>query len=658
MLTGQNGLLEKARESKKNYETSSIKEEIELEISSIQIDENYKGNSLTLEKLTGYGGLLSSKLSIDSWKNEKSGTYKGKYFVINDDFSVSISEEKYDYKSISSMKLDYNNLSNGQIVTTKAYYENANESGGGTYKITNEASSFIDDGGRFIKLNENSDLWAVLQVANNEIDICQYGAYGDGTHDDTEFIKNAVKSNTETIHIAKGTYMISSDITIPSNTMIIGNGDSIFLACEGYKSGTNMFIASNKENITLKNIAISGNSGVNTREKGYSDQDGIHLLDLWGSENILVENCTFKDNIYTAIRIFKGNNVTIEKSKFYSVDCGVISLGSEGVNNLIIKDNIFDGHDYSEPISLFTSNAIYTNIVISGNKMSNKTNGIGINLRSSNKFENVTISNNTIEKCASGLVLNNIVGDSIVSNNSINSAFNGISCSNCKDIVITGLNVNNIGFIGITLNNCENMNITNIKLSNFAMENKDAMGIKLAGIGTGTSISGSIEFNNESLATKAIGVYGNNYNIKDMKFSIGTNKRFGIQFFESASGNTFYTNDYIPIAYEANNLMNNITVDAEAKYVTGYSLKYYEGRFCKKYIVTRNANTEYPLSDMMTCPDGFERKLIINAEVDTKLESKNSVGGIVWSKDRTIKAGNSETIYLVCKNGIWNEIHK
>lgn len=656
MLTGQNGLLEKARESKKNYETSSIKEEIELEISSIQIDENYKGNSLTLEKLTGYGGLLSSKLSIDSWKNEKSGTYKGKYFVINDDFSVSISEEKYDYKSISSMKLDYNNLSNGQIVTTKAYYENANESGGGTYKITNEASSFIDDGGRFIKLNENSDLWAVLQVANNEIDICQYGAYGDGTNDDTEFIKNAVKSNTETIHIAKGTYMISSEITIPSNTMIIGNGDSIFLACEGYKSGTNMFIASNKENITLKNIAISGNSGVNTREKGYSDQDGIHLLDLWGSKNILVENCTFKDNIYTAIRIVTGNNITVNKSNFYSVDCGIISLGNNGVSNLKISDNVFDGHDNSEPISLFTSNATYENIIISGNKISNKIYGTAILFKSGNKFKNVTISNNIIENCLGGMNINDVDGNSSIMNNTIKSVPHGVTLSNCENIVIENLSVDDTKMNGLTLTDCKNMDIRKIKLSGFAKGSKDAVGLSLNGNGDNTKISGNVILTDGSLAQKGIAVYGNNYDFSNVKFA--GDFYFGIQFFPNASGNIFHTDNYVGIAYETKSIVNDIVVNAEKGFSIGTVLSNYQARFCTDYIVNRTANTEYPLSDMMACQDGFKRKLIINAKVDTKLESKNSVGGIVWSKDRTIKAGNSETIYLVCKNGIWNEIHK
>ena len=658
LLLGKNGIITRATGTKGSYEKSAIKEELELAIGDIQIDEMTKGNNLTLDSLTGYGGILSTKISIDSWKSANSGTYKGKKFIINDDFSVSIDEENYNYTSVMAMKLDYQNLVDGQVITTKAYYENANEAGGGTYKITLNDGSFTDDGGKFIKLDDNSDLWAVLQIANDEIDVYQYGAYGDGIKDDSEYIKKAIKSNIKTIHIATGTYIVSSEITIPSNITIVGDNNSTILACEGFKSGANVFVASNKENITIKNITISGNSAVNTRDKGYSDQDGIHLLDLWGNNNVLIENCTFKDNIYAAIRIFKGDSIEIGKSKFYNVDCGVISLGNEGIDNLKIINNVFDGHEYSEPISLFTNNANYTNVTISGNKMSNKINGIGINLRSGNQFEDVIVSNNVIENCAAGLVINNVTGNSIISNNTINTVNNGVGFRNCEDVIVKDLSVDNTKLDGLKLSNCKNMDISNIKISRFGMDNKDFMGIKLLENGSGTTLSGKIEFNNESLATKAIGVYGNNYNISGMKFDIGNNKYFGIQFFSDASGNVFHTNDYVPIAYEAQNIKNDIVVNTEIEFTQGINLSNYAGRFCTNYIVNRKANTEYALSNMFACQEGFERKITIKADVDTKLESKNSTGGIVWNKDRTIRAGNSETIYLVCQNGIWKEIQK
>ena len=62
---------------------------------------------------------------------------------------------------------------------------------------------------------------------------------------------------------------------------------------------------------------------------------------------------------------------------------------------------------------------------------------------------------------------------------------------------------------------------------------------------------------------------------------------------------------------------------------------------------------------MYACQDGFKRTVVINAQNrDTKLVSGDGTkeGDIIWLKDRTISAGNSEEIYLICQDGIWHEV--
>lgn len=659
MLTGDNGILSQATKAKDETEKAKIKEEMELSISDIQIEELSKGNKLTMENLTGYNGLLSSKLEISSWKDGTSGIYKEYYFVINDDFTVTIDDFNYDYSCVAKMKADYLSLSDGDIVTTRAYYENGNISGSGTYKITADDGSYVDDGGKYIKLDESSNLWAILQISNNSVDLYQYGAYGDGKTDDTNYIKSAFNSGVQIIHASEGNYLMSSGILLPSNISFIGSNsdNTTFIACEGYASGTEMFKVDNKENITLKNIGISGNSEVNVRGDDYNGTDGIHLLDLWGSRDINVENCNFKDNIYTAIRLFGGTNITVNNSTFTNVDCGVISLGSDGVQSLNITNNMFNGHEYSEPISLYTDSASYSDIIISGNTMANKIHGNGILFKSGNEFRNVTISNNTIENCATGINLTGLE-DSEITNNNIKSTTSGsgVLLVNCNNVLVENLNLDNSYQNGLYLENCTNTNIMNVNINEFGFQNENFHGINLKGNGTGTKISGNIT--SADITSKAIScifVNGNNYDISGLKFN--TDKR--IFFYDGTTGNIFHTTENVKIAYQAGNLNNDIIVNNSVEFDAGYDINKYEQRFYTKYIVNRKENTEYNLSSMYACQDGFKRTVVINAQNrDTKLVSGDGTkeGDIIWLKDRTISAGNSEEIYLICQDGIWHEV--
>ena len=658
VLFGENGLITMAQKAKQETDKAGIKEEMELTISDIQIDEISKGNNLTMENLTGYDGLLSSKLEISSWKDETSGIYKEHYFIINDDFSVTIDDFNYNYSCVAKMKEDYLSLSDGDIVTTRAYYEDGNVSGSGTYKITADDGSFVDDGGRYIKLDENSDLWAILQISNNSVDLYQYGAYGDGVTDDTNYIKNAFDSGVSTIHASDGNYLMSSGISISSNISFIGTNSnkSIFIACEGYTTGTHMFETRNKENITLKNIGISGNSEVNVRGDDYHTEDGIQLLNFWESNNIDVENCNFKDNIYTAIRLIGGENITVNNSTFSNVDCGVISIGSEGIHGLNITNNKFDGHEYSEPISLYTDNASYSDIIISGNIMSNKIYGIAIYFSGrENEFENVTISNNTIENCATGISINNIKGNTEILNNTIKSTASGSGAAfkNCDNLFIENLSISNVKQHGLLLKDCTNSSIANVNVNGFAIGNPDFSGIYLDGNGNGTKISGNI-YRTESSSENSVSILGNNYDISEIKLNSGN-----IRFWTGATGNTLHTTEYVKVIYQAGNLNNDIIVDAEAEATMGIDLNFYAERFYTRYIINRAHNLEYSLSSMYACQNGFKRTIVINAKNgDTQLVSGDgsTQGDIIWLRNRIIPEGSSEEIYLICQDGTWYEV--
>lgn len=110
------------------------------------------------------------------------------------------------YNSIAEMKLD-DNIQVGDTCVTLGYYE-VNDGGSGTYKIADD-SSLEDDGGSVHELNNG--LKAKLIIKDNQINVKQFGVYGDGEHDDTNAIQNAI-DYIENICIANNQFGLNEPI--------------------------------------------------------------------------------------------------------------------------------------------------------------------------------------------------------------------------------------------------------------------------------------------------------------------------------------------------------------------------------------------------------------------------------------------------------------
>lgn len=126
------------------------------------------------------------------------------------------------YNSVDEMRKSETAIV-GRPCVTLGYYE-PNDGGGGVYIIRHKKESDVDDGGSIIVL-DNGNVAELL--IDGPVNVKQFGAKGDGTHDDSIPMVNALSSTKQkdnTLYIPKGTYYIASKLNIGANTHVYGAG--------------------------------------------------------------------------------------------------------------------------------------------------------------------------------------------------------------------------------------------------------------------------------------------------------------------------------------------------------------------------------------------------------------------------------------------------
>ncbi len=143
------------------------------------------------------------------------------------DVETTLKKKPYYYDNVATMKAD-DTLVEGDMAITLGYYE-ANDGGEAKYNITSTVSQ-----SEYQEELENG-LFATLMI-ENEISVKQFGAYGDGVHDDTIVIQkcfdyavsmaNNIYRGNVSFNI--GQYLITNTIVVPINKINInGNGSTI-----------------------------------------------------------------------------------------------------------------------------------------------------------------------------------------------------------------------------------------------------------------------------------------------------------------------------------------------------------------------------------------------------------------------------------------------
>lgn len=323
----------------------------------------------------------------------------------NDNFKEVV-EAQTDGNTIFVIKYDFT-LTDNVTIPTNCVLEFDGGSVSGEYTITGANTGIQGGLAKIFNTNVSfAGTWNVVEAYPE-----WFGAVGNEIADDTNSIQNSINIAKKVLFDSK-TYLVSSDISLRTNTIIEGNGATLksqslitILNVEGTE-------IDRLKNVVIRNISLSTvNNSLNT---------------INGSIN-----CSYADNIFiNNVRILKDSTIS-QSSAIYLEKISNINISNCYVSGFYKGIFIKDGY----------------NIKIAGNELHSADipqkwtdNHSGISVDSSNlirDIHNIAIFDNYLENYSLSISLRYVYGSFISNNNIINTSF-GITIDRSTGIKING----------------------------------------------------------------------------------------------------------------------------------------------------------------------------------------------------------------------------
>lgn len=201
-------------------------------------------------------------------------------------------------------------LNEGDIIRTLGY-RSVGDGGGAYYAITYEPTA-VEDGIYVHYLHTSDTLRAKYIRTENDINISQAGAFGDGVTDDFTLIQKMLDTGT-LLAVPRRVYKVTGSLDVPSDTTIDLNGATIYCPnsaafCVG--------LDHEAKNITIKNGKFIG-------------INGIELYTM--ASEVIITNCEFygpnRSAMSKGIFINGASNVQIDNVKIGTVDGDEVRYG-------------------------------------------------------------------------------------------------------------------------------------------------------------------------------------------------------------------------------------------------------------------------------------------------------------------------------------------
>lgn len=388
-----------------------------------------------------------------------------------------LNKKPYYYNSVADMKAD-TKLKVGDMAVTLGYYE-SNDGGGAEYRIVKTSDKYVE--------NLENSLKAEL-IVKNEVNIKQFGAYGDGIHSDSNIFLN-VLNNYKNVFIPEGNYLINNHIRVenlhklygvPDKSIICILSDSTIQDQPNNSNGFDFHEINNLliENLVfnditpvkarfsyniefttctdvlINNIEVKGNCGTGlffwqyckncVIQNSYihdTKSDGIHIQR--GAKNFRVLNCHFYNTEDDCVGFVTHRGEVFGKCDGIVVDgcymdttsvagSGICISGSDNaiITNNTIKNTVWGGIRVAAKQESGETTIFYPdNIIIDNNYIFNTgTANTGIaSAIYANAIKSMRITNNTIKTTPkNGIDLIECSGEYLVENNTIEDSSIGI----------------------------------------------------------------------------------------------------------------------------------------------------------------------------------------------------------------------------------------
>ncbi len=324
-------------------------------------------------------------------------------------------------------------------------------------------------------------------ITGAEANILDFGAVNNA--DSTTAIQAALTSlavSGGTVYAPAGTYLVTTQLTVPSNVAVVGEGIGItkFSATSAMTASQAVFYGNGSNTMRFENFSILGNTN-GTNGAG----SGIHCKTGSGNQirNVFVSNTT-----QAGIRLEEQNTAWVDS-------CWLQSNGRTGYT---------DNHGIMIYSALGSTVANY-GIKITNNKVKNSFRKGITDYAPNADIYDILIDNNTVEDCGlGGIYMGTPTGRNIrITNNYAANCYLGIEFGPSKDSIIAENTI-----ISTTTNNGINFyGNTNLVIANNTIANSAVHGISaVTVIGTSNNqiliIGNTIRNSNRSNSGFGVGI--------------------------------------------------------------------------------------------------------------------------------------------------------
>lgn len=284
------------------------------------------------------------------------------------------------FNTVADMKAA-ENLTNGSTAKTSGFHT-YNDNGGAFYKIRTITNSDIIDEMTIISLTNSETLIAEL-IIENPIIPEKLGAYGDGTHDDSDAIQKCFSLDRDVLLI--GYYKCSESLTISNGAELTISGINFNKSALKFINEAYLTIGSNSNvnELRLNNFSIVGDrsqdvlfkisyiTNVMLNQINIAESSG-YLLELDHADIVFMDKCTFagsnQDNVWQPCKGIKMTSAT----PVYINNCNIWNL-SQFIDIKALTRNVCLTNNWIEFVNIIINaenvQLLNTNLILHHNSI-------------------------------------------------------------------------------------------------------------------------------------------------------------------------------------------------------------------------------------------------------------------------------------------------